>query len=81
MYKITIFLTIMSLSIFLITFTIYKNIEVLKNDSNLLNFYVEYNSISKILPYIGSDEVDDIILNGYKIIKINNIIEIEKIQN
>lgn len=81
MYKITIFLTILSLTLFMITFTIYKNIEVIKNDSNLLKFYIEYNSISRILPYIDSEAVNDIILNGYKIFKQNNIIKIEKIQN
>ena len=81
MYKITIFLTILSLVLFIVTFTIYKNIEVVKNDSNLLKFYIEYNSISRILPYIESEAVNDIILNEYKIFKQNNIIKIEKIQN
>jgi hypothetical protein len=65
----------------MITFTIYKNIEVIKNDSNLLKFYIEYNSISRILPYIESEAVNDIIINDYKIFKKDNIIKIEKTQN
>ncbi|MGM0639852.1 MAG: hypothetical protein ACQESN_00310 [Thermotogota bacterium] len=67
------------ISLFLITFTIYKNIKIWQDDSDLLDFYVEYNSISKILPYIESEELNGIIdLNGFKIYKINNIIKIEK---
>lgn len=81
MYKITVFLTIMSLSLFLITFTIYKNIKVFEYNSNLLNFYAEYNSISKILPYIESDEIEVVNLNGYKINKTEGIIKITKIKN
>lgn len=79
MYKIIVFLMAIVISLFLITFTIYKNIKIWQDDSDLLDFYVEYNSISKILPYIESEELNGIIdLNGFKIYKINNIIKIEK---
>ncbi len=70
---------VLVISLFLITFTVYKNIMIWQEESNLLRFYVEYNSISKILPYIESDELSGIIeLNGFKINKLNNIIKIEK---
>jgi len=79
MYKIVVFLLLLIIIMFIITFNISKSINVLEDESNIINFYVEYNSISKILKYVDSQELNVIILNGYKIYKSNGIIQIERL--
>ncbi|BBE31952.1 hypothetical protein OSSY52_20930 [Tepiditoga spiralis] len=70
MYKITTFLLILSISIFLITFICYYKITRVSNNS-LEKYYINLMSVNKAKKFIKKGDLEQIKINGY-IIKLDN---------
>jgi hypothetical protein len=83
MNKVMVFLLFLSLSWFLIVYSIYLKIksygESLEGD--LKGFYIGNSSLVKVKPFIEEGKVKEIILNGFKMYKKDGKILIEKIKD
>jgi hypothetical protein len=83
MIKVMTFLLLISLSWFLIVFSVYLKINSYGYtlEGSLKDFYVENASLMKVKPFIADDQIEEAELNGYKIYKkdekiiINRVIE------
>jgi len=81
MIKVMTFLLLISLSWFLIVFSVYLKINsygyTLKG--NLKDFYIENASLMRVKPFIEDDQIEEAELNGYKIYKKDDEIIIKKV--
>ncbi len=75
------FLLLISLSWFLIVFSVYLKINSYGNtlEGSLKDFYVENTSLMKVKPFIEDDQIEEAELNGYKIYKKDDKIIIKKV--
>lgn len=81
MNKVMIFLLFLSLSWFLIVYSVYIKVMSYGKtlEGSLKSFYIENASLIQIKPFIENGEIKEIELNGYKMYKKDDKIIIEKI--
>jgi len=79
--KVMTFLLLISLSWFLIVFSVYLKIKSYGYalEGTLKDFYVEESSLMKVKPFIDEGKIEEAELNGYKIYKENGKIILKKI--
>ncbi|PNR95172.1 hypothetical protein [Petrotoga olearia] len=80
MIKVMTFLLLISLSWFLIVFSVYLKISSYGYtlEGSLKDFYVENASLMKVKPFIEEGKIEEAELNGYKIYKKDGKIIIKR---
>ncbi|RLL83377.1 hypothetical protein CN13_01080 [Petrotoga sp. HKA.pet.4.5] len=81
MNKVMTFLLLISLSWFLIVFSVFLKINSYGYtlEGSLKDFYVENASLMEVKPFIEDGHIEEVELNGYKIYKKDDKIIIRKV--